>query len=430
MSSDFMEQQPRMEKKEIARRGEKRRRDVMDSIVYEPTSMRKDQGKKRRIVPGSNIWLKEDHEDQKEEDHGEDGVILILDSSDEGSASKKEEEKKKTPRGEGDSGASTSDPGSTISNNIQRLTFHHVLGRGSFGKVVLAENISTHQLFAVKVIAKRDLLVEGEERATVERRVLQLASGSPFLIHGQFAFQTKGLVLLGMEYINCGNFQQLLQRKGPFDIASARFYAAELVCGIQHLHSKGIVHRDLKPSNIMVAETGHIKIADFGLALENIYGERRATGYAGTPGFIAPEVLAEEEYNAGIDWYAFGIILNIMVTGKSKFHRGLFSASSVEVKNIIKKLLREDPAKRLGVNGDIKAHRFFQHIDWDSVQALRVRPPHIPVPSDNIRRSSRPFDIKIMEAAETLRPISAEHQAIFSGFSYVNWKILDNAPAP
>ncbi|KAM3926823.1 protein kinase C delta type-like [Leptodactylus fuscus] len=146
----------------------------------------------------------------------------------------------------------------------------------------------------------------------------------------------------------------------------ARFYAAELVCGIQHLHSKGIVHRDLKPSNIMVAETGHIKIADFGLALENIYGERRATGYAGTPGFIAPEMLAEEEYNAGIDWYAFGIILNIMVTGKSKFHRGLFSASSVEAKNIIKKLLREDPAKRLGVNGDIKAHRFLQHIDWDS----------------------------------------------------------------
>ncbi|XP_075715612.1 protein kinase C delta type-like [Rhinoderma darwinii] len=300
------------------------------------------------------------------------------------------------------------------------------------GLVVLAEDIYTRQQFAVKVIAKRDLLAEGEERATVERRVLQLASGSPFLLHGEFAFQTKGLVLLGMEYVNCGDFHQFLQRKGRLDIPSARFYAAELVCGIQHLHSKGIVHRDLKPSNILVAATGHIKIADFGLALENICGDRSATEYAGTPGFMAPEMLAEEEYNAGVDWYAFGIILNIMITSKSKYHRGLFNASSMEAKNIIKRLLREHPAKRLGVNGNIRAHRFFQHIDWDSVQALRMRPPHTPVPSNNIRRSSRPFDIIRMEAAEDNNmAISANHQAIFTGFSFVNanWKTLDSAPA-
>lgn len=88
----------------------------------------------------------------------------------------------------------------------------------------------------------------------------------------------------------------------------------------------------------MVAETGHIKIADFGLALENIYGDRTATEYAGTPGFVAPEMLAEEEYDAGVDWYAFGIILNIMITSKSKYHRGLFKASSMEAKNIIEKV--------------------------------------------------------------------------------------------
>ncbi|CAJ0941370.1 unnamed protein product, partial [Ranitomeya imitator] len=114
------------------------------------------------------------------------------------------------------------------------------------------------------------------------------------------------------------------------------FYAAELVCRIQHLHSKVIVHRDLKPSNILVAATGHIKIADFGLALENIYGDRTATEYAGTPGFIAPEMLAADEYNAGVDWYAFGIILYIMITSRSKYHRGLFDASSKEAKDIVK----------------------------------------------------------------------------------------------
>ncbi|XP_066461131.1 protein kinase C delta type-like [Eleutherodactylus coqui] len=266
----------------------------------------------------------------------------------------------------------------------------------------------------------------------VERRVLQLASGSPFLLHGQFAFQTKDLVLLGMEYINCGDFDELLQRKGCLDSPCARFYAAELVCGIQHLHAKGIVHRDLKPDNILVTSAGHLKIADFGLALEDIYGDRTASGYAGTPGFMAPEMLSGEEYNAAIDWYALGIILNIMVTSRSKYHRGRFNASNIEAKNIIKKLLREDPTTRLGVHGDIRAQRFFRNINWDMVQALQMRPPHIPVPSNNIRRGSRPFNLERMEAAEAHHSaISADHQALFTGFSFVstNWKTLDSTPA-
>ncbi|XP_040291084.1 protein kinase C delta type-like [Bufo bufo] len=240
------------------------------------------------------------------------------------------------------------------------------------------------------------------------------------------------LVLLGMEYVTCGDFHQLLRRKGRLDIPSARFYAAELVCGIQYLHSKGIIHRDLKPSNILVTETGHIKIADFGLALENIYGDRTATEYTGTPGFIAPEILAAEEYNAGVDWYAFGIILNIMITNSHKYQRGLFNASSKEAKNIIKKLLREDPTRRLGVNGNIRAHRFFQCIDWDSVEALRMRPPHISKPPNNIQRGSRPFNLQILEAAESSNSaISANHQALFTGFSFTNisWKTPEHPPA-
>ncbi|XP_077123754.1 protein kinase C delta type-like [Ranitomeya variabilis] len=128
----------------------------------------------------------------------------------------------------------------------------------------------------------------------VEHRVSQLASGSPFLVHADFIFQTKMLVLLGLEYMSCGDFHHFLQMKGRLTIPSARFYAAELVCGIQYLHTKGIVHRDLKPENILVAESGHVKITDFGLALENMLGDRTATEYAGTEEFMAPEVRRKE----------------------------------------------------------------------------------------------------------------------------------------
>ncbi|XP_040271792.1 protein kinase C delta type-like [Bufo bufo] len=114
------------------------------------------------------------------------------------------------------------------------------------------------------------------------------------------------------------------------------FYAAELVCGIQFLHSKGIIHRDLKPENILVAETGHIKITDFGLALDNMLGDRTATEYAGTKGYVAPEMLAKEEYGVGVDWYSFGVILNEIITSECTYQPALFARSGA--KDIIKKV--------------------------------------------------------------------------------------------
>ncbi|KAM3930290.1 protein kinase C delta type-like isoform 2-T2 [Leptodactylus fuscus] len=253
----------------------------------------------------------------------------------------------------------------------------------------------------------------------VERRVLQLACGSPFLLHGRFAFQTKGLVFLGLEYMTCGDFDQFLQQKGQLDIASARFYAAELVCGIQHLHSKGIVHRDLKPANILMVETGHIKIADFGLALENMYGDQTDSEYAGTPLFMPPEMLAGEQYDAGVDWYALGIIINIMITSKFRYDPKQFKATSKVAKNIIAMLLTENRYMRLGVNGNIRAHRFFQHIHWDLVETLRMQPPHKPHPKKT-ESTLRPFNLQEMEEAEAQEAISANHQAMPSGFSFRN----------
>ncbi|XP_077123634.1 protein kinase C delta type-like [Ranitomeya variabilis] len=326
------------------------------------------------------------------------------------------------PRGSEDSSVRPTCPRSAISHNIRkRLLFHHVLGQGSFGKVVLAEDTSNQQKYAVKIISKRSLLASGDEAyVMVERRVLQLASGSPFLVHADFAFQTKMLVLLGLEFMSCGDFFDFLEMKGRLDIPSARFYAAELVCGIQFLHSKGIIHRDLKPENILVADTGHIKITDFGLALENMLGDRTATKYVGTREFMAPEMLARKQYGAGVDWYALGLIINEMVTGECTYHPALFDPSSSDAEDLIRELLQKDPAKRLGVHRNIRAHPFFQDIDWVSVEALQMPPPHIPGPSKPHHRLKK-FHLGKLEAAEaTKSSIPPDKQAKFRGFSFIS----------
>ncbi|XP_075040879.1 protein kinase C delta type-like [Mixophyes fleayi] len=256
----------------------------------------------------------------------------------------------------------------------------------------------------------------------VERRVLEVASGSAFLVHPYLAFQTTNHLFLGLEYASGGDFFKFLQRKGCLDITSAAFYAAEITCGVQYLHSKGIIHRDLKPDNILVAESGHLKIADFGLSIVNMFGERTATECVGTPGFIAPEMLAGEEYNAGVDWFSFGVIIKEMITGTSGYNRRRAKIPGDVAKDIINKLLCKNPSQRLGVNGNIRQHQFFMHIDWVSLEALRVAPPHVPGPP-TIRTSSGVFNIDHIEREEARRsPIRAEDQELFAGFSYISPK--------
>ncbi|XP_077132518.1 protein kinase C delta type-like [Ranitomeya variabilis] len=288
----------------------------------------------------------------------------------------------KYPGGSGSSGVWPS-CSSIISHSIKdRLLFHHEIGVGSFGRVLMAEDTLTRKEFAVKIIDKTALLAGGDRLdVMVERRVLQLASGSPFLVHSAFAFQTKINIFFGMEYMRCGDFHQLLERNGPLDIASARFYTAELVCGIQFLHSRGVIHRDLKPENILVAETGHIKITDYGLALDNMHLDQTATGFAGTIGDMAPEILDMQEYYAGVDWFSLGVIIYQMLTSFTTYDPAVFDESSSGAKDIIEQLLQQDPVQRLGVHGEIRQHLFFQRIDWVSVEALRMAPPHIPVPT-------------------------------------------------
>uniref|UniRef100_A0A1B8XU69 Protein kinase domain-containing protein n=1 Tax=Xenopus tropicalis TaxID=8364 RepID=A0A1B8XU69_XENTR len=148
-----------------------------------------------------------------------------------------------------------------------------------------------------------------------EARVLRVAAGHPYLCHMHAAFQTQNCAFIAMEFASGGSLKDLLKKEHHLKTRQVIFYSAEMVCGLQYLHSRGIIHCDLKPDNILISSEGHIKIADFGLAVEHVFGHDTTCGYRGTPKYMAPEVLADQRYNAAVDWWAFGIILCQMATG-------------------------------------------------------------------------------------------------------------------
>ncbi|XP_068103047.1 protein kinase C delta type-like [Hyperolius riggenbachi] len=301
---------------------------------------------------------------------------------------------------------------------LESLVFHRMLGEGGCGRVLLASRTATGEQMAVKVINKNILTASraAVEGVLLESRILRATSGCPFLIKGRFALQTQDLLVMGMEYAGGGDLFDLMVNKGPLDISSARFYAAEIVCALQFLHSKGYVHRDIKPDNILLDESGHVKVADFGLALENMWLGQTATEYAGTAGYIAPEMAAGLAYDAGVDWFAFGKVLYQLLSGREPDEVKLSGLGlDKSTKKFLKSLLRKYPSERLGVNGEIRGHPFFTGVHWGAVEGLHLMPPIIPGRPPEMESLPKKTLEEMMQATreEYRRPIGSQEQHLF-----------------
>lgn len=326
--------------------------------------------------------------------------------------------------------------------SISNFVFHKVLGKGSFGKVMLAELKGKGEYFAIKALKKDVVLMDDDIECTmVEKRVLALAWENPFLTHLYCTFQSKEHLFFVMEYLNGGDLMFHIQDKGRFDLYRATFYSAEIVCGLQFLHSKGIVYRDLKLDNVMLDKEGHIKIADFGMCKENMFGENRATTFCGTPDYIAPEILQGQKYTFSVDWWSFGVLLFEMLIGQSPFQGDdedeLFESIRMDVphyprwitkesKDLLEKLFEREPTRRLGVVGNIRGHAFFKTINWPALERREVNPPFKPKvksPSDcsNFDREFLSEKPRLSQGDKNL--VDSMDQAAFDGFSFINPKM-------
>ncbi|XP_049534220.1 protein kinase C isoform X3 [Anopheles darlingi] len=325
---------------------------------------------------------------------------------------------------------------------LNDFNFIKVLGKGSFGKVMLAEKKGTDEVYAIKVLKKDVILQDDDVDCTMtEKRILALAAKHPFLTALHSCFQTPDRLFFVMEYVNGGDLMFQIQRARKFDEPRAAFYAAEVTLALQFLHRNGVIYRDLKLDNILLDAEGHCKLADFGMCKEGITGDNLTSTFCGTPDYIAPEILQELDYGPSVDWWALGVLMYEMMAGQPPFEADneddLFEAIlrddvlypvwlSREAVSILKGFMTKNAAKRLGCTdgeNQIRSHPFFKDMDWEALEQRKVRPPFRP----RVRsaRDALNFDTEFTKEDPVLTPVPNDiirciNQDEFAGFSFTN----------
>ncbi|CAH3105674.1 unnamed protein product [Pocillopora meandrina] len=296
------------------------------------------------------------------------------------------------------SGSSSSNPQSPTSSTTpavkkkkpEDFKFGKVLGEGSFSTVYVVREISTGKEYAMKVLEKRHMIREKKVQYVSREKEVLSRLNHPFFVRLYFTFQDKEKLYFGLSFAKKGELLPYIIKLGSFDLTCTRFYSAEVVSALEHLHGLGIIHRDLKPENILMDADMHIKITDFGTAKilsDGEVNEKGRNSFVGTAEYVSPELLTDKRAVKSSDLWALGCIIYQLLSGLPPFRAGNeyqifkkiialdyeFPSGFPEVpKGLVQSLLILDPKLRLGCDEQggfpsLKSHEFYEGIDWENL---------------------------------------------------------------
>ncbi|XP_057695134.1 rhodopsin kinase grk7-b [Corythoichthys intestinalis] len=283
--------------------------------------------------------------------------------------------------------------------------FHEfrILGKGGFGEVCAVQVKITGQMYACKKLNKRRLKKKGGERLALQEKKILEKVNSLFVVNLAYAYDNGTHLCLVMDLMNGGDLRFHIYELGERGLRMDRvvFYAAQMTLGLLHLHSMNVVYRDLKPENVLLDTHGHCRLSDLGLAVELPKG-KTICQKAGTTGYMAPEILMQQNYSTSVDWWALGCSIYEMVAARlpfrdfrekvqksevarrtledlCKFHHKGFDPAT---KDIICCLLKKKVPHRLGCKADDpRKHMFFNGINFHRLEVRRLEPPWVPKPN-------------------------------------------------
>jgi len=346
--------------------------------------------------------------------------------------------------------------------NVTDFKIIKTIGKGAFGEVRVVVEKNSEQVYALKMMSKKEMIAKKQVSHIQAERNLLAAADNEWLVKMNFSFQDNTWLYLVMEYCAGGDLMTILMRDDILSEPQTRFYMSELSQAIKSVHDLKFVHRDLKPDNVLISNTGHVKLSDFGLAKGfaskeqdyiNKYEKEKEkikqggpvrksrTQYkrdrklmfstVGTPDYIAPEVFSQKGYGVEVDWWSLGVIMFECLVGYPPFYaeqplqtcrkivnykRTLKIPSeaglSREAKDILLKLICS--ARVRAGYAEIRRHQFFKSCPWDDL--FKMKPPFVPDLKSEIDTSN--FD-EFDEAPVIDKHIESSKENKFQDFTFV-----------
>jgi len=320
------------------------------------------------------------------------------------------------------------------------LEMIRIIGAGTFGKVWLCTKKGSDEAYALKTQVKKQLIEYNQADGVIREKNIMEKLDHPFIIKMVGSFKDENKLYMLLKLYQGGELQTVIHTENRDGIPewAARFYAANILEGLNHMHHRNIVYRDLKPENVLLNSEGYCVIVDLGFA--KVINGKTYT-FCGTPLYLAPEIIKQRGHDKGADHWSWGVLLYEMIMGLTPFYDGIVDQMglfkniikrkmepyqdnliSEEGKDLIDRILVVEPEHRLGsfaaADKDIKEHPFFNDINWTELQNMEAKVPFKPKVKDPLDGSN--FDdyskLEAKEKRARMVKLTGAEQRLFDAF--------------